>query len=370
MNPDVLRLGDRQVGPAAKVFVVAEIGINHDGSREQAHRLIDAAADSGADAVKFQTFCADRLMVPVRDRFAQQMEDAESAFQLFKRMELSREAHEKLKRHTEARGILFLSTPFDEESADFLDNLGIRAFKIASSDITHMPLLRHVASKRKPVLLSTGMSDMGEIAEALSVLKSAGTGEILLLHCVSVYPAPPESLNLRSIRTMLDVFNLPVGYSDHSEGVLYPLIAVVLGAVLLEKHFTLDRCLPGPDHRLSMEPAELRQLVTSLRELEASLGDGCKSPTVMEEKNRRLSRRSIVASLDIQAGQILGPGMLAVKRPGTGLEPRCLPAILGRRAVRDIRRDTIIQWTDVAAAMTAPTGAERNAEEIHSEPAL
>ena len=331
--------------------MVAEIGVNHDGSLEQAHRLVDAAVDAGADAVKFQTFRADRLMLPIEERFAHQEPGAESAYELFRRLELSREAHEQLKSHADARGTVFLSTPFDEESADFLDELGVPAFKIASSDITHTPLLRHIAAKKKPIILSTGMSYLGEVSDAILALKSAGAREILLLHCVSLYPAPPEALNLRSIETMRNHFGLPVGYSDHSEGFILPLAAVALGAVLLEKHFTLSKDLPGPDHRLSMEPSELQTLICHLQHVEASLGDGRKHPAADEEENRRLSRRSISVTVDIRAYEVIAPWMLALKRPGTGLEPRQLESVVGMRARRNISKNSILQWEDLVPAM-------------------
>jgi N-acetylneuraminate synthase/N,N'-diacetyllegionaminate synthase len=366
MNSGDICIGQRTVGSSSKVFVVAEIGINHDGSLEQAHKLVDAAADAGADAVKFQTFRADRLMAPVEARFAQQEPGAESAYQLFRRLELSREAHEQLKAHADARGVVFLSTPFDEESADFLDQLGVPAFKIASSDITHTPLLRRVATKRKPVLLSTGMSYLGEVSDAILALKSAGAKEILLLHCVSLYPAPPETLNLRSIETMRNHFGLPVGYSDHCEGFILPLAAVALGAVLLEKHFTLSRDLPGPDHKVSMEPAELRILVQYLQDVEASLGDGRKHPASAEEENRKLSRRSISVTADIRAYEVIAPWMLAVKRPGTGLEPRQLESVIGMRARRNISKNSILQWEDLVPAM--PPWSADHPEDADSPP--
>ncbi len=367
MNNSDICIGQRIVGSSAKVFVVAEVGINHDGRLEQAHKLVDAAADSGADAVKFQTFRADRLMIPGEGRLEQQEPGAETAYQLFQRMELSREAHEQLKAHAQARGIVFLSTPFDEESVDFLDQLGVPAFKVASADITHLHLLRHIASKRKPILLSTGMSYLGEVSDALLALKSAGAKEIMLLHCVSLYPAPAETLNLRSIGTMRDHFGLPIGFSDHSQGFILPLCAVALGATLIEKHFTLDKQGSGPDHKLSMDPAELRQLVSSLSEVEASLGDGRKRPAPAEEECRRESRRSIVAAVDVRAYEVIAPWMVALKRPGIGLEPRQLEGIFGMRARRNISKNTILQWEDLVPAMPPWPGEQGGDEERRSQ---
>jgi N,N'-diacetyllegionaminate synthase len=336
------------IGIGSKVFVIAEIGLNHGGSLTQACKMIDAAAKCGADAVKFQTFRTDRLMVATGDRFSQQFEGSESAFQMFRRHELSAEDFEKIKKHADAREIIFLSTPFDEGSADFLDYLKVPAFKIASSDLTHVPLLRHVASKGKPVLLSTGMSYLNEVADAVWTLRSAGAEEIVLLHCVSSYPTAPASLNLRSIQTLHDYFDMPVGFSDHSEGILMPLVAVAFGACVIEKHFTLDKQMPGPDHKSSLDPAEMAALVSSLRDVEISLGDGRKRPARVEEENRILSRRSIVAAADIRAHETIEPWMLAFKRPGNGLEPRHAEKLIGMRARRDIGRDTIIQWDDLA----------------------
>ncbi len=354
MTDTEIVVDQRVIGSGCKVFTVAEIGINHDGNVDQAHRMIDAAADAGADAVKFQTFRTDRLMIPTRERLAQQEAGAESAFEMFRRMELSWDAHEQLKKHADERRIVFLSTPFDEESADFLDQIGVPAFKVASSDITHTPLLRHIAAKKKPVLLSTGMSFLNEVADALLTLKSAGARDILLLHCTSCYPAEPEQLNLRAIGTLRDHFGLPVGYSDHSLGILAPLMAVAIGAVLLEKHFTLDKRANGPDHKLSMDPAELRSLLSKLRQVEACMGTGRKRPAPGERENRRLSRRSIVSSVDIRAFEPLEPWMLAFKRPGDGIEPKYLETVLSMCARRNISRDRVLQWDDLVPAISAP----------------
>ncbi len=343
----------RVIGPGAMVFVVAEIGINHGGNLEQAHRMIDAAADAGADAVKFQTFRADRMMLPVRERLAQQEAGSESAYEMFRRMELGCEAHEQLKKHADGRGVVFLSTPFDEESADLLERIGVPAFKVASSDITHTPLLRHIAAKKKPVLLSTGMSFLNEVADALLTLKSAGARDVLLLHCTSCYPAEPEQLNLRAIETLRGHFGLPVGYSDHSLGIIASLMAVAIGAVLLEKHFTLDKQANGPDHKLSMDPAELRSLIQHLREVEASLGSGRKRPVPGERENRRLSRRSIVTLVDIRAFEPIEPWMLAFKRPGDGIEPKYFESVVGMCARHNISRDKILQWEDLVPALSA-----------------
>jgi N,N'-diacetyllegionaminate synthase len=343
-------LGGKKIGTSSKVFVIAEIGINHDGSVEQALRLIDAAADCGADAVKFQTFRADRLMVVSNDRLAQQEDGSESAFQMFRRLELSYEDHTRLKTRADRRGIAFLSTPFDEESADFLDRLGVPAFKIASSDITHLPLLRHLAGKGKPLLLSTGMSHLDEVGEAVTILREGGARDIALLHCVSSYPAPPDSLNLKAIQTLHERFQLPAGFSDHSEGIFFSLLAAALGARILEKHFTLNRNAPGPDHKVSIEPRDLRELVTQLAVVDASLGNGCKRPTGAEEQSRLLSRRSLVAAVDIPADKKIQPEMLTCKRPAGGIDPRDLDRVTGARTRKPIAKDSVLHWEDLTSA--------------------
>jgi N,N'-diacetyllegionaminate synthase len=364
VEPDIL-IDQKVIGAGSKVFVIAEIGINHDGSVNQAEKLIDAAAEAGADAVKFQSFRADRLLIPSRDRYAQQANESESAYQMLRRYELSWTDQEKLKKHADQRGVIFMSTPFDEESADFLDSLGVPAFKIASADITHVPLLRHIAGKGKPILLSTGMSFLSEVADAVWNLKTSGAKEILLMHCVSVYPALPQKMNLRAIQTLQSYFELPVGLSDHSEGILLSLVAVALGAVVIEKHFTLDKTAFGPDHKASMDPTDLKALVRNLQDVEGCLGDGRKRPSDVEEENRLLSRRSIVSAVDIRAKETIAPWMLSFKRPGTGLEPRHWEKVIGMTARRNVGKDTVLQWEDLV-----PSGfsnSDRNDSNLESD---
>ena len=350
-DTDIL-IGPKIIGSGAQVFVIAEIGINHGGSVIQAEKLIDAAADSGADAVKFQSYRVDRLLIPSRERYVQQTDGSESAYQMLCRCELSWQDQEKLKKRADQRDILFMSTPFDQESADFLDSIDVPAFKIASGDITHVPLLQHIASKGKPVLLSTGMSYLSEVADAIWTLRSAGAKEIVLMHCVSSYPAMPSQMNLRALQTMQSYFELPVGLSDHSEGILLSLAAVPLGAVVIEKHFTLDKNASGPDHKASMDAADLKSLVSNLRDVEASLGDGRKRPSDIEEESRHFGRRSIVAAVDIRAEEKIAEWMLTFKRPGSGLEPRFWEKVIGMTARRNIGKDTILQWEDLAPTMS------------------
>lgn len=356
-------IDQKVVGPGSRVFVVAEIGINHNGSVNQAEKLIDAAAEAGADAVKFQTFRVDRLLIPPRDRWVAQPDGTESAYHMLRRFELTWEDQARLKKHCDRREICFLSTPYDEESADFLDAIGMPAFKTASADITHVPLLRHVACKAKPVLLSTGMSFLNEVADAIWNLRSAGAKEILLMHCVSTYPAFPQYMNLRAIPTLQSYFELSVGLSDHSEGILFPPVAVAMGAVLIEKHFTLDKQAPGPEHKASVDPKELKLLIRHLRDVEAAMGDGRKRPADVEEESRLFNRRSIVAAVDIRAHEPIAPWMLTFKRPGSGLEPRYCDKVLGMTARRNIGKDTILQWEDLAPAMSAETDYENDIPE-------
>jgi len=341
-----IRLGERIIGSDAAVFVIAEIGINHNGSVDDAVKLIDAASDCGADAVKFQSFRVDRLLIRSRDRYAQQTGE-ESAYDLLRRCELSFDEQEKLKDHAVKRGIIFLSTPFDIESADFLDSLGVPAFKIASGDITHIPLLRHVAAKGKPVFLSTGMSYLDEVIEAVRWLRENGSPEILLMHCASSYPASSRDMNLRALVTMQSYFGLATGLSDHSRGMLFSLAAAAMGAAAIERHFTLDRNAEGPDHKASLDPNGLEELVKNLRRLEAGMGSGEKQPAKSEADGRRLGRRSIVAATDIPAGERIVSDMLTFKRPGAGIAPRYCDQVTGMTSRRFITKDTIITWEDL-----------------------
>jgi len=340
-----VKISNKVVGPQQPVFVIAEAGVNHNGDLKMARELIDVAVAAGADAVKFQTFHADRLVTADAPKAQYQVETTgagESQLEMLRRLELAPEAHRELQSYCREREIVFLSTPFDEEAADFLDELGVPAFKISSGDLTNSPLLEHVAAKGKPVILSTGMSDLAELIEAVSVLNSAGCENPVLLHCVSNYPANAAEVNLRAMQTIRAAFDVPVGFSDHTEGIDVALAAVALGACVIEKHFTLDRSLPGPDHLASLEPAALRQLVTSIRRIESALGDGKKTPSASEMETAKVARRSLVAAQEIAAGATLEREMVALRRPGTGLTPSELPALLGRRAARAIAPGTLL----------------------------
>ena len=334
-----VQVRSKLIGPGWPVFVIAEAGVNHNGDLKMARALIDVAVEAGADAVKFQTFRADRLATPEAPKAEYQLRttgDAESQFEMLRRLELSADAHRQLQSYCHERGIIFLSTPFDEEAVDLLDELGVPAFKISSGDLTNSPLLEYVASKGKPVILSTGMSELSELIEAVSVLNTAGCENPVLLHCISNYPAAPDEVNLRAMQTMRSAFDVPVGFSDHTEGIDVALAAVALGACVIEKHFTLDRALPGPDHRASLEPAELRELVRSIRRVEQALGSGRKVPAATEIETAKVARRSLVAACDIPAGATLEREMVVMQRPGTGMSPAMIETLLGRKVIRDI----------------------------------
>ena len=342
--------GSLSIGPNFPCFVIAEAGVNHNGDLELARRLVDVAAEAGADAVKFQTFRADRLVSPTAPKAAYQRQttDAgESQLDMLRRLELSPAAHRELSDYCRQRGLIFLSTPFDEESADLLDELDVLAFKIGSGEVTNHPFLEYVARKGKPIILSTGMSYLSEVDEAVRVLRDAGCEQLILLHCVSSYPAAPADANLKAIQTLAAAFGVPVGYSDHTPGIEVALAAVALGACVIEKHFTLDRNLPGPDHRASLEPPELRALISGVRTVERALGDGIKRPVPAEADTRAVARRSLAARVDIPAGVIVEAGMLTALRPADGIPPGLIRRVIGRRTRRSLTAGQFIDWSDL-----------------------
>ncbi len=316
-----------------------------------AFRLIDAAKASGADAVKFQTFRADLLATrsahkaPYQERTTA---GTESQFEMLQRLELDAPTHWRLIDHCRQIEIQFLSSPFDIESADLLAEMNLPMFKIPSGEITNLPFLEHVARKGRPIVLSTGMSNLGEVEEAVGVLRNAGATNLTLLHCVTEYPAPYGEVNLEAMRTLRTAFGLPVGYSDHTPGIEIAVAAAALGAEVIEKHFTLDRSLPGPDHAASLEPTELKQMVTAIRHVEAALGTGIKAPAPCELPNITVARKSIVAAHPLLAGHQLGVMDLDIKRPGTGLAPKLLRALIGRTLRADVAKDETICWNHLA----------------------
>lgn len=340
-------VADRRIGTGCPCFVIAEAGVNHNGNLDMAQRLIETAAQAGADAVKFQTFSSDRLVTRRAPKAAYQQETTgaqESQYAMLKRLELSPTDHERLFAHARAHGIVFLSTPFDQASADLLFDLGVGAIKIGSGDLTNLPLLEHIARRRLPIILSTGMAYLGEVEAAVHCIQAQGNASLVLLHCVSSYPARIEDVNLRAMLAMRQAFGLPVGYSDHTPGITVPIAAAALGASVIEKHFTLDSSLPGPDHRASLEPEDLRRMVRAIRDVEAALGDGRKRPTAGEVDTARVARKSVVSRDEIPAGTVITAEMLDIKRPGTGVPPRDLARVVGRRARVTIPADTVVEW--------------------------
>jgi N-acetylneuraminate synthase len=342
-----VRIGSKKIGPGKSCYIIAEAGVNHNGDLSLAEKMIRTAHKAGADAVKFQTFSAERLTTRTAKKAKYQLRatgSCESQYEMLKKVELSYDDFRRLSVIAKRTGIEFLSSPFDKESADLLESLGIAAYKIPSGELTNLPLLEYIAGFHKPVILSTGMADMGEIRESVRVLKQAGQKDIILLHCITNYPAPLESLNLRVIETLRDTFHAPTGFSDHSAGITASLLARTLGACVIEKHFTLDRNLPGPDHAASLEPAGLADLVAQVRLADLALGDGKKTIGRDESAIRRVARKSLIAGVTIKKGEKLTDEMIFIKRPGTGIPPKFFHEVLGRRARRTIRKDTVIRW--------------------------
>lgn len=331
-----------------RTLIIAEAGVNHNGDMALAKKLIDVAADAGTDLVKFQTFNADRLVsssAPKAEYQTRTTDAGETQHAMIRKLELDREMHEALIAHCQSRGIGFFSTGFDAESIDMLVELGLESFKIPSGEITNLPYLRHVGRYGKPVILSTGMASLEEIGEAIDVLEQSGTARtrITVLHCNTEYPTPMADVNLRAMLTIRDAFNVGVGYSDHTQGIEVAIAAVALGATIIEKHFTLDRNLPGPDHKASLEPDELKAMVKAIRNIELAMGDGIKRPSPSESKNMAIARKSIVAASAIRAGEPFGVHNLAVKRPGTGISPMRWDEVLGLKASRDFAPDELIE---------------------------
>jgi N-acetylneuraminate synthase/N,N'-diacetyllegionaminate synthase len=345
-----VRIRDRLVGEAEPFFIIAEAGVNHNGDVNLAKRLVDVAKEAGVDAVKFQTFKAEELVTETAEKAAYQKETTsseESQFEMIKKLELSGRNFEEISAYAHRKGIIFLSSAFDKGSADLLDKLGVPAFKIGSGEITNFPLLKHIAKKKKPIILSTGMSTLDEVEEALTIIRNQGAKEIILLHCVTNYPAKVEDTNLRAMETLRQTFKLPVGLSDHTLGITIPIAAVALGACVIEKHFTLDKNLAGPDHKASLEPDELKHMVKSIRDVEKAMGDGIKRPTKEEEKNRKAVRKSIVTRIDIPKGAVIIKKMLAIKRPGNGLEAKYMNLVVGKKAKENIKSGETITFSKV-----------------------
>lgn len=350
-----VKIGDNMLGPGNRCFIIAEAGVNHNGDMRLAHKLIDAAVKAGADAVKFQHFITEEVITSDTPKAGYQIETTggeNGQYKMLKALELTADNQAELKKHCTEAGILYLCTPYENLSVDILDKMDVAAFKIASTDTTNIPFLKYIASKGRPVILSTGMSTLEEVEQAVDALSTAGLdGQIIILHCTAEYPAPINEVNLRAILTMQQVFSCPVGFSDHTPDLGASPWAVALGACVIEKHFTLDRNMSGPDHRASLEPDEFADLARTIRQVEASLGDGVKQPMPCELKNKLVMQKSLVAREAIGAGEIITADKLTCKRPAMGLSPSWFDRIVGKRAVEDILEDTMlslsmIEWEE------------------------
>jgi sialic acid synthase SpsE len=344
-----IEIGERRVGPGEPVYVIAEAGANHDRDLDTALRLIEVAAEAGADAVKFQTYTAEGLYSRFTPTMSYLEEDGllstgERVWDLIKRIELPWEWHGLLADRARALGIDFLSTPFEEAAVDALEEVGVPAYKIASYEITHLPLIRRCAATGRPLLLSTGMASLGDIERALDVVAEVGNDQSLLMHCAINYPPRFEDLNLRAITTLAGAFRVPTGWSDHTMGHTADVVATALGVSAIEKHFTLDRGRAGPDHPFALEPNELADMVRAIREAESSLGSSVKRVTPAEYEMFRLGRRSLVAASDLPAGTVLQRDHVAIKRPGTGIPVHDLDIVIGHRTMREIPEDEPLVW--------------------------
>lgn len=348
--PKSFSLAGQQIG-AGRTFVIAEAGVNHNGDPALAHRLIDAALDAGADAIKFQTFCPEEVVSVAAPKAAYQRamnSTAESQLEMLQKLALEEQTFANLARHAKERGIAFLSTPFDLKSLEILRRLGLPGFKIASGEVTNLPFLRAVAATGRPSILSTGMCRLGEVERAVETLAQAGAPALAVLHCVSNYPADPADANLRAMGTLAAAFAVPVGYSDHTPGIDIALAAVALGASVIEKHLTLDRKMSGPDHLASLDPSEFTRLVASTRRIEAALGDGIKTPRAAEADTRRIARRSLFLRAPVKAQEAIRAEALVALRPGTGIGAEYFDAVAGRVAAHDLAAGAMLAWSDLA----------------------
>jgi N,N'-diacetyllegionaminate synthase len=331
-----------------KIFIIAEAGVNHNGSLRTAKKMIDLAAAAGADCVKFQTFRAEQVIsrYALKAEYQKRLTDPkESQVDMAKKLELSPEAQQELFRYCRKKKIAFLSSPFDLGSIDFLHRMGLEMLKIPSGEITNLPYLRKIAGLKKKIILSSGMSGLSEVRDALEILTKGGVkkSDITVLHCTSEYPAPYEEVNLKAMQALRKNFKVAVGYSDHTLGIEVPIAAAALGATIIEKHFTLDRGMKGPDHEASLEPGELRLMVKAIRNIEKAMGDGIKKASPSEIKNKKIARKSIVALRQIKKGEIFSRQNITVKRPANGISPMKWDSVLGRAAKRNFRQDEAIR---------------------------
>ena len=347
--PTIIRINKKEIGKGKPVFIIAEAGINHNGDVALAKKLIDAAKDAGADAVKFQAFTAEKLVTthaPMASYQKKNTGSTSSQQTLLKKLELTLPNFEELKMYCDAHGIIFLTAVHSEDVLHAVNKL-VPAHKIASGDITNLPFLQKVARTKRPIILSTGMATLAEVQEAVNVLKKEKNHRIILLHCTSNYPCHFDEVNLYAMQTLNKKLNLPVGYSDHTQGFMVGAMAVALGACVLEKHFTLDKNLPGPDHKASLTPHELTEFVHAVRDAHKALGTGIKKPSPNEEEIKKLVRKSIIASSTIEKGETITKDMLIIKRPGTGMPPKFLATIIGKKARKKIQADTLITRSSI-----------------------
>ena len=329
-----------------KTLIIAEAGVNHNGNFELAKKLIDKAVEGGADIVKFQTCKAENVISRYADKAEYQKVttgEADSQLEMVRKLMLSYEEYGELKKYCDEKGIEFLSTAFDLPSVDYLHSIGMKRWKIPSGEITNLPLLIKIAKLHEPIIMSTGMSELSEVADAVKVLKDNGATDITLLHCTTEYPAPYEDVNLKAMETMREAFDLPVGYSDHTKGLEIPVAAIAMGACVIEKHFTLDRNMEGPDHKASIEPDELKSMVDQIRHVEVAIGNGEKKVSASELKNQDIARKSIIAKTMIKAGDVFTEDNITTKRPGSGINPMRWFDLLGRTAKHDYEEDYLIE---------------------------
>lgn len=332
-----------------KCFIIAEAGVNHNGDINIAKKLVDAACEAGVDAIKFQTFKAENLVTKnaPKANYQKQTTGSGNQYEMLKKLELSYDDHIILKKYCDEKSIMFISTPFDFESVDLLERLDIPLYKISSGDLTNVPLLQYIAKLNKHMIISTGMASLGEVEDAVEAIREAGNNKISLLHCTSNYPTNYEDVNLNVMLTLKNAFKLPIGYSDHTIGIEVPIAAVAMGAKVIEKHFTLDKSMEGPDHKASLNPEELKQMVASIRNIERALGNGIKRCNESEKNTREIARKSIVASVNINKGETISFNNITFKRPSNGISPKLVDEIIGKIAVEDINADSFITFSNI-----------------------
>ncbi len=351
MDSPTIKIGNRTIGEGHPVFIIAEAGVNHNGKLDLAFKLIDAAVEAGADAVKFQTFITEREISKHAEKAEYQKETTgknESQMQMVKKLELPQSDFKKLQDYAKKKGIMFFCSAFDFESVDLLDKLNIPCYKIGSGEINNYPFLKYIAKKGRSILFSTGTASLGEIEAALRLFHEEGITDLLVFHCITRYPAPVETSNLRAINTIKTAFQEVTGLSDHTMGITVPIAATALGIHALEKHFTLDNSMEGPDHKASLNPKDLKAMIKAVRDVEKAMGNGKLDRTKEEMDVAKIARKSIVADIDIKKGTVITEKMVTFKRPGTGLEPKFLNLVIGRKATRDIKEDELLAFSDLS----------------------